>query len=125
MKRLGMISLTAFLIVSCTGAIKKQQAFEIYTAGEYTLLEECPSERIVEGSVNISRDIVQVDHTVCDVKGWDVSEENGIKMDLHNCRSDGGDEPARQIFLTVDDDYNQILRGWSDSDRKIIKCEYQ
>ena len=124
----GVCYMAIFLTLgasACTDTLKKEQAFQIFVSGEYTLLEKCPSEPQVEGSVSISREKVQVDHTVCDLKAWDVQEEpTALELDLINCRSDSGTESDRTTILVWDENNEFTMTGWSESTLPVKACEF-
>lgn len=120
--------ISAFLLSACgvesfTEDMKLRQAFNIYTAGNYSFSETCPGAGYIDGVMSISNEIVMVGHTVCNVTKLDFSSEPvGPKITLENCRSDGGDEAPATIIVEALGGRKSILHGWGDKPVQIYQC---
>lgn len=116
----------AFLLCSCGKAsddIRLHQAFEVYTIGNYSFSQTCPGEGFIDGTLSISKEIIRINHMVCDISKLTFSSNPiGPKLTLSNCRSGAGKEQNTSIIIEAKDNNLSILHNWKDTPMSIYSC---
>jgi len=121
-------SIVVLFLAACgvegfTDDLRIRQVFEIYTVGDYSFKEVCPSPGYLDNTISIGKDSIRMGHTVCDITNLEFSTKpTGPKISLQNCRSDGGNEEPAIIIIESFGDGTTTLHGWGKKPVQIYTC---